>query len=28
LSNNTLIEWKQDLPPTSHSFTQLSLTSK
>jgi cytochrome c oxidase subunit 1 len=27
-SNNTLIEWKQQIPPSSHSFTQLSLISK
>jgi cytochrome c oxidase subunit 1 len=28
LARNTLIEWKQSLPPVSHSYTQLSLISK
>jgi cytochrome c oxidase subunit 1 len=28
LARNTLIEWKQALPPVSHSYTQLSLISK
>lgn len=28
LSNNTLLEWKQQTPPSSHSFTQLSAIIK
>jgi len=27
-SNNTLLEWKQQLPPSSHSFTQICLLAK
>lgn len=28
ISQNTLLEWKQQLPPLSHSFTQISLLTK